>query len=128
MAMRAFPYDEYMRKHNKSEQEVREVFSGVVMVPILQHVQRGVDPLRGGLGEQRMTQYREMEKETMQNIRAEARQERMEEDKENRRKNRMAKHIPGKSAAMAEAQEEMDLLHRQLTHVQQICGPGSKGS
>lgn len=131
MAVRAFPFEQYMRKHNKTEKEVREVFSGVVMVPLLQHAQRGIGLARGGLGEKRMRQYREMEKETMETIRAEAQQDRREEEAEDRRKNEKpkkeplcadceAKHIPGSPTTMAEAQEAMKIAHRQFTQAMKV--------
>lgn len=131
MAVRAFPFEEYMRKHSKTEKEVREVFSGVVMVPLLQHAQRGIGLARGGLGEKRMRQYREMEKETMETIRAEAQQDRREEEAEDRRKHEKlkkeplcadckAKHIPGNPTTMAEAQEATKIAHRQFTQAMKV--------
>jgi len=131
MAVRAFPFEEYMRKHSRTEKEVREVFSGVVMVPVLQHAQRGIGLARGGLGEKRMREYREMEKETTQYIRAEAQQERKKEEEEDRRKKENpkkeplcadcnTKDIPGNPATMAEAQEAMNVLHRQLTQAMKV--------
>lgn len=126
MALRAFPFAEYMRKHNKTEKEVREVFSGVITVPQLLHAQRGVGLARGGLGEDRMKEYRVMEKETMQNIRAEEEQEKRDDEEEERKMKEKPKQEPlcakcktgqiaGKPSTIAEAREAKDAAHREFT-------------
>ena len=75
----SFPVEDYMRKHNKTLLEVREVFMGIVRLPALAQAPRGVGLPRGGLGEERMKEFRKMEKEAIQATREEAdREEKLE--------------------------------------------------
>ncbi|MCJ1247530.1 hypothetical protein MMC30_004744 [Trapelia coarctata] len=131
MAERAFPFHEFMRKHNKTEKEVREVFSGVIRTPQLLQAQRGVGLARGGLGEERMKEYRVMEKETTQNVRAEAgREKRDDEEEEKRQKekpkkealcdNCKKKKVAGGPKTIAEAREAKDAKHRELTQALKV--------
>ena len=75
----SFPVEDYMRKHNKTLLEVREVFMGIVRLPALAQAQRGVGLPRGGLGEERMKEFRKMEKEAIQASREEADREEKQE-------------------------------------------------
>ena len=68
----SFPIEEFMRKHNKTELQVREVFMGVVRLPLLAQVSRRPGAPRGGVGEQRMHEFRRMEKVARQACREEA--------------------------------------------------------
>jgi len=131
MAERAFPFHEFMRKHNKTEKEVREVFSGVIRTPQLLQAQRGVGLARGGLGEERMKEYRVMEKEMIQNVRAEAEQEKRDEEEEergNREKPKKealcndckTKKVAGGPKTIAEAREAKNAKHREFTQALKV--------
>ena len=120
-----------MLKHNKTEKEVFEVFNGVIRTPQLLQAQRGVGLARGGLGEERMKEYRKMEKETIQNVRAEAEQEKKHEEEEDRRKKEKPKKealcddckkkkVTGGPKSIAEAREAKDAKLREFTQAQKV--------
>ena len=53
-----FPFRDFMEKYGKSKEEVFEVWSGVISMPVLAQSSRAAGEARGGLGEQRMKEYR----------------------------------------------------------------------
>ena len=46
MAYESFPFSAFAEKHHKSVAEVQEIFSGVVMVPIVQWSSRAIERAR----------------------------------------------------------------------------------
>ncbi|MCJ1385166.1 hypothetical protein MMC17_008287 [Xylographa soralifera] len=66
-----FPFAEFQEAHQKTKEEVWDVFMGVIRLPLLKIPGRGTGVARGGLGEDRMKEMRSLEKEGRNNIREE---------------------------------------------------------
>ncbi|MCJ1392568.1 hypothetical protein MMC18_005438 [Xylographa bjoerkii] len=65
-----FPLVEFQEAHQKTRQEVWDVFMGVIRLPLLKIPGRGPGVPRGGLGEVRMKEMRLLEKEAQRTIQA----------------------------------------------------------
>ena len=59
----SFPFVDFEAEHKKSQKEVLEVFAAVIQTPLLSRCGRGAGELRGGLGEARVKERRNREKE-----------------------------------------------------------------
>ncbi|MCJ1437010.1 hypothetical protein MMC27_006393 [Xylographa pallens] len=66
-----FPLLEFQQEHQKTREEVWDVFFGVIQLPMLKQPGRGAGASRGGLGEERMKDMKSLEKEGRNNIREE---------------------------------------------------------
>ncbi|MCJ1286131.1 hypothetical protein MMC26_005474 [Xylographa opegraphella] len=112
-----FPLLEFQQTHQKTRQEIWDVFMGVIRIPLLQFSGRGSGVPRGGLGEARMKEMRSLEKEGKINIREEDERQRKADAEDER----MDKHAgpdgllcknckikcTRRPATIAEAQEDV---------------------
>ena len=121
-ALDNFPFRKFMEKYGKSEAEVIEVWSGVISMPILAQSSRTPGEPRGGLGEQRMKEYRARCHAWLADSRAQAAAEdevlnkrkieeyvkaRMEADE------KKAKTLNKKPKTVAEALEQMEVANKE---------------
>lgn len=74
-AENSFPFAAFAERHSKTPREVRDVFSAIVTFPLLHHSAQGLEKVRGGIGQQRMREYKAAEKETAKVNKAEAQKE-----------------------------------------------------
>ena len=116
-AFQNFPFAEFQQAHEKTREEVLDVFNGVIQLPLLQHPGRGAGASRGGIGEDRMKGMRSLEKEGRNNIRKEdERQKKAQAEDEKRDKNARPEDLVCKNckiectrvpATIAEAQADV---------------------